>query len=192
MMDIVELSRRLENIVRIGVVAEVDHARALCRVDSGGLRTDWLPWSARRAGDTRSWCPPTLGEQVLIFSPSGETAGGVVQTGIYSAAHDQPDDDAGTHLVVWPDGTRVEYDHDTHRLRVDCVGDIKIRAAGHIAIEAQGRISLKSGEDIQAQAARDIKIHAQEKMELLSRARLLLRSLAHHVVTKCICGTKVS
>ena len=49
---LVELARRLANVVRPGVVAEADFSRARVRVKYGAPAeavTDWLPWLAGRA-----------------------------------------------------------------------------------------------------------------------------------------------
>ncbi len=130
-MNSADLARRLDNLIRLGTVAAVDHAHALCRVQTGGLLTTWLPWFARRAGDTRTWCPPTVGEQVMIFSPSGEPAAGIVLAGVYTTAHDQPSTRADDHLTAWPDGALRRYDHGAHDYLLD--------------IPAGGRITLRCG-----------------------------------------------
>ncbi|WP_431131087.1 phage baseplate assembly protein V [Variovorax paradoxus] len=57
-----ELVRCIENIVRAGTIAQVDHSAARCRVKSGGLDTDWLPRISLRAGDVRRWSPPSPGQ----------------------------------------------------------------------------------------------------------------------------------
>ncbi len=130
-MNSADLARRLDNLIRLGTVAEVDHARARCRVKTGGLLTAWLPWGTRRAGDTRTWCPPTVGEQVLVLSPSGEPGAGIVITGVYTEAHDQPSSSADDHLTDWPDGAREHYDHAAHHYTLD--------------VPAGGRITLRCG-----------------------------------------------
>lgn len=49
-----DLNRRIENIVRLGTIAEVDCAHAKAKVKSGGILTDWLPWVTARAGNVRT------------------------------------------------------------------------------------------------------------------------------------------
>lgn len=110
-MDLVELSRRLENLIRIGTIHSVDHAAVRCRVQSGALVTQWLPWIEHRAGQTTTWDPPTVGEQCIIFSPSGEPAGGIVLIGIDSAAIEPPSHSPDDHVTRFPDGTTISYDH---------------------------------------------------------------------------------
>ncbi|EJR9515721.1 phage baseplate assembly protein V, partial [Salmonella enterica] len=39
-----ELARAIRNLIRSGVVTEVDTAQGLCRVQSGGIQTAWLNW----------------------------------------------------------------------------------------------------------------------------------------------------
>ena len=134
-MDIAELSRRLENLIRIGTIAEVDHANALCRVESGGLLTDWLPWLAQRAGGTRTWSPPTVSEQVMIFSPSGEPGGGIVLTGIYRDTHPAPSAIATEHVMEFPDGARIVYDHAIGDLTVSGIQTATIQAAQLVTID---------------------------------------------------------
>lgn len=133
-MDNVELSRRLENLIRIGTVAAVDHGAALCRVESGGLVTDWLPWIAPRAGTTREWNPPTPGEQVMILSPSGEPGGGVVLTGVFSAAAPAPSQSPHEHLVIYRDGARICYDHAAGHLSATGIQTALIEASASITL----------------------------------------------------------
>jgi len=116
--ELVELSRQLANLIRLGTVVEVYHAIARCRVRSGGVLTTWLPWVSPRAGTTRDWDPPTVGEQVIIIAPSGELAAAVVITGIYSDANAAPDVSPMLHRRIYPDGAVIEYDHASHHLSV--------------------------------------------------------------------------
>lgn len=138
MNNAAELLRLIENLIRIGTVAEVDHARARLRVKSGGLLTAWLPWAAGRAGETRDWNPPTIGEQVLVFSPGGDTASGVVMTGLFQSAHPAPSDASGIIGRWYPDGTRIEYDHEKNRLLIKCVGDIQLEVEGNLTASVKG------------------------------------------------------
>ena len=113
-----ELIRRLENIVRAGTVAAVDHARARCRVTSGNLTTDFLPWFVSRAGDVRDWSPPFAGEQCIVLCPGGDMASAVVLVGLNSDAFPAPGDSATLDRREYPDGAHVDYDHAAHALTV--------------------------------------------------------------------------
>ena len=122
-------------MIRIGTVAAVDHAAHRVRVQSGALLTDWLKWRTARAGATRTWCPPTVGEQVMILSPSGELANGIVLPSIFSDAHDAPSDAPDLHLVEFPDGARIAYDHAAGALTVTGIKTAVVQAAESITVD---------------------------------------------------------
>ena len=117
-----ELLRRLENTVRPGTVAAVDHAAARVRVASGALLTGWLPWLESRAGNVRTWCPPSVGEQCVVLSPGGDMAAGWVLVGSASEAHPAPSASASLHRTQYPDGTLIDYDHAAHTLSITVAG----------------------------------------------------------------------
>lgn len=145
MTNITELLRLIHNLIRPGTIAEVDHDAARVRVQAGDLLTDWLPWIEGRAGTTRDWDPPTRGEQVIVFSPGGDPAAGVVLTGIYRQTHPAPSSDPSVIGRWYPDGTRIEYDHEKHRLLIQCVGDIHL--------EVEGDLTASVGGDMKADVA---------------------------------------
>lgn len=134
-MNSVELSRRLENIIRIGTVAEIDYAARRVRVESGELLTGWLKWRAGRAGQTRTWDPPTIGEQVMILSPSGELANGIVLPSIYCDEFDAPSGNRDEHTVRYPDGAQVTYNHATGALHATGIRTATIEAADLITLD---------------------------------------------------------
>ncbi|CNI13242.1 phage-related baseplate assembly protein [Yersinia pekkanenii] len=59
-----EIQCLLRNLIRTGVVIEVDTDGALCRVETGEIQTDWLNWLTRRAGRSHDGWAPSLDEQV--------------------------------------------------------------------------------------------------------------------------------
>lgn len=89
-----EASRRIANLLRLGTVAEVStQGLARCRVRTGDLLTDWLPWLTLRAGGILgglTWWPPVPGEQCLLLAPGGDLLQAVVLPGIYSDSMPQP------------------------------------------------------------------------------------------------------
>ena len=151
MNSIAALARLIENLVRLGTIAEVDVVKARVRVKSGELLTTWLPWLALRAGAEREWNPPTVGEQVVLLSPSGQLAQGIVLTGLFSETNPANGDRAGLHRTTYRDGAVIEYDSIAHLLTatipgaasVTCTGDVTIGSAANITINAQGNLTLK-------------------------------------------------
>lgn len=132
-----DLLRRLENVLRPGTIAAVDHAAARVRVHSGELHTGWLPWLESRAGNVRTWCPPSVGEQCLVLSPGGDMAAGWVVVGSASEAHPSPSDSASLHRTRYPDGTLIDYDHADHTLTI-------VMAPGGVASIGAQQINLSA------------------------------------------------
>lgn len=146
MLDTVELSRRLENVVMLGTIAEVDHAAARCRVAAGDLLTAPVPWIAQRAGDARTWWAPSVGEQVLLLSPGGNPARGVVLPAVYATAHPAPSEQGDTsHLAIYPDGAVIFYDPQSHVLSVTLPvgGKVQVAAPGGVEVTGDVRITGK-------------------------------------------------
>ena len=161
--EMAELARRLENLIRIGTVAEVSTARGKVRVQYGEtpegspVLTGWLSWMTYRAGEDRTWWAPSAGEQVVILSPSGELAAGVVLPALYRKVHPSPESDPGKNTVLYRDGARIEYDTGANHLKAvlptggtaELVADGGLTITGDVAVT--GRIDAT--EDIESAEA---------------------------------------
>jgi phage baseplate assembly protein V len=117
-----EHARLIGNGALIGVVAELDEAKARVRVDVDGLRTDWIPWATHAGPGVRSWSAPEVGSQVVLACPYGDPSQGVVIGGVYRNDYKAPADKKTVHRVEFEDGSVVEYDRESHTLTID-VGD---------------------------------------------------------------------
>ena len=84
-----EVVRKLANLIRIGKIAEIDGAQV--KVQIGRVTTGWLP-IVSTAGETTSWTPISKGEQVVVFSPFGESAQAFVLRSIHYNNFSAPDD----------------------------------------------------------------------------------------------------
>ena len=69
--QLTEIMRLITNLIRTGVVTEVDRTNWLCRVKTGDLETNWINWLTLRAGNARTWWKPSEGEQVVLLSLGG-------------------------------------------------------------------------------------------------------------------------
>jgi len=116
MNNLSTLTRLLENLIRFGTIADIQMKPPRVRVKTGDLLTGWLPWMALRAGADAAWDPPTLNEQVILLSPSGQLANGVALTGIYCTTHPANGEREGLHQRLYRDGTVIEYDSVAHHL----------------------------------------------------------------------------
>lgn len=95
-----DLERRLASVVRFATITEVDAANATARVTFGGdTSSAWLRFSSGRSGGARVWSPPAVGEQVLVFSPNGDTGQGVIMGSLPSAEFPAPSSDGGTFRI---------------------------------------------------------------------------------------------
>lgn len=129
--NIGELQRQLANLIRVGKVVELDEANARVKVSASGLTTAWLPWGTGRAGTTRTTSMPTVGEQVMLFSPYGDTAQGVVGFSLYQDDHPAASDSKDKERTIYPDGSVVEYDSASNTLTVT------VAAAGKVIINCK-------------------------------------------------------
>lgn len=77
------LFQRLASMLLPGKVVQLDLKNAYARVSmidtkGKGVVTDWIRWMEDTAGDDREWSPPSIGELVLVFSPSGDLNNGII------------------------------------------------------------------------------------------------------------------
>ncbi|WP_315708990.1 phage baseplate assembly protein V [Brenneria uluponensis] len=130
-----EILRLLHNLIRIGVVTDVDLARMVARVETGGLKTDWIRWGANRAGDAVTWWSPSVGEAVVIMAPGGDLATAVIITSLYSSVHPAPSTKPKHNIVTYPDGAVTEYDASIGALKVTGVKTVIVQAAATITLD---------------------------------------------------------
>ncbi|CCA91310.1 phage baseplate assembly protein V [Novosphingobium sp. PP1Y] len=124
------------DVLRLGVIASVDHAQATCTVESGDVVTGDLPWIAPRAGGLRVWSPPTVGEQCLLLSPEGDIENGVVIVGLYCDAFPAPSANPDLVHLEFDDGAVIAYDLAGHALTVT------LPAGGTATVDAPGGLTL--------------------------------------------------
>ena len=127
--------------------------------DGSPVLTGWLSWLTIRAGDDRTWWAPSVGEQVLILSPSGELAAGVVLPALYRKAHPAPESDPGKHTRLYRDGARIEYDAAAHKLKA------VLPAGGTAELVADGGVSVTGNVTVAGNVAVTGRIDATEDIE---------------------------
>lgn len=96
-----ESQRRLHNIATIGTVTHIDADRALMRLAVGDNVTDWVNIPTIAAGQVRVWRCPSIGEQYLLVSPSGELANAIPVISLFSDHNPSPSTD--------PNEIRIRY-----------------------------------------------------------------------------------
>ena len=137
-MSLADLARRLENLIRIVTIAHVDVADAAAprvRVQDGDLLTGWLPFGALRAGTARVWSAPTVGEQVLLLSPSGELASAVVFGSLFCSATPAPSTNPHDHIIDFADGTRISHNDATGAMVFTGMKTLLLKASQSITLD---------------------------------------------------------
>lgn len=140
-----DLQRRLANLIRVATITDLDDANARARVTCAAVpESAWLPILATRAGPDRSYWLPEPGEQILLLSPSGDPAQGMILPAGYQDAHPPPASDRTKRRTEYADGTTIEYDRKAHVLTVDCVGDVVIKGAKTLTVDFGGDVRVKT------------------------------------------------
>lgn len=122
-----EHQRRLHNIATIGTVIEIDADAALMRLAVGDNETDWLSIPTIAAGMVSVWRCPTIGEQYLLVSPSGELANAIPVISLYSDRNPSPSTD--------PNEIRIRY-NDTDFCSIDVANSQLTMHVSQIANQA--------------------------------------------------------
>lgn len=113
-----DLQRRLNNLVRSGVVHSVQAKPLRCRVMIGELLTDWLRCHMPAAGDVNEARLPVEGEAVQVLCESGDLRNGVVYPGLHNDDNPSPVPEPGVHTTLYADGTFVTYNINTRALDI--------------------------------------------------------------------------
>lgn len=138
--DLVDILRKIENLIRQGVVCQTKGDRV--KVSTGDLITDWLPWFTHRAGKSRTWWRPSIGEQVFILSPNGNIELGCVLPSLYCDANPAPSASGDGYFVEFPDGATFEYEPKNSSLTIKGIKTAVIEASNQITAKAGTKIHL--------------------------------------------------
>lgn len=130
-----ELIRLLENILRVGVVIDVDEESWRVRVQSGELQTDWLRWNTTRAGAFSIWVPPSVGEQVWLGCIGGNPETAVIIGSLYSNDHPAPGSSLKEIVLTAPDGASFRYDAEASALEAQGMKTAHIKASVRVRLE---------------------------------------------------------
>lgn len=135
--EIIDLLRRLENMIRIGTIIDVDLSGEipLYRVKTGELETDWIAATVQRAGTAKKSHAYTNGEQVVLLSPSGDLGAAMISHALNSEANPSPDTHATRDRTIYPDGAVVEYNPESGELRASGIKTATIQASTLVTID---------------------------------------------------------
>ena len=118
----------------------------VCRVSTGDDWTSaWLRWHSGAAGKARHWRAPSIGEQGVLLSPSGQAAMGTFIPGLYGNAGAAPD--TRDHVEVWrfEDGGSLIYDWQAKSYSITLPsGTVTIAVGGSSAVVTDSAITGKA------------------------------------------------
>ncbi|PCK33110.1 phage baseplate assembly protein V [Pseudoalteromonas piscicida] len=173
-----DLQQRFSKLISLGTVHEIDYETATVKVKMGDWITAKLPWLTAQAAQDMTWQAPEIGEQVVVLSPCGDTAQGIVLGSLYSnskphhhqdhvlgggEAYGQVSDKEAVSRTKYKDGAMVEYDREQHIYHLyvpnasgNEVAQIKVHSARDIHIECGNDATVIVGNDAKVQVANNL------------------------------------
>ena len=150
-MGLSELLRRLNNLVQVGRICQVDGQKALVKADVLGRETPWLPLISQASFFLRAFIPPQVGEQVLVLCPMGDADFGFALRGIFFKGLREPAE-SGRHKAVWrsEDGSVMIYDTVKQALNTLLMPNALLEFAKNLTLTIKGQMSM-SGQGLHLQ-----------------------------------------
>ena len=149
MADHEDIPADSSTLIRFGRISAVTLSPPRCRVrygdpddDDGGAETPPIRWLAGRAGKTRKWSPPHVGEEVLLLSPDGQVGNAVAVCGLNNDDRPAPSDRDGD-LTEFEDGARIGYDPVAHALTAELPAGATARIIASGGLTIEGPVSIK-------------------------------------------------
>ena len=169
-----ELERRLSTAVKIGTISAVDHSSKRIRVSAGGMTSAWLPWPAEAGRNYVRWRPLREGQQVVLVSPSGDLTQAVIAGMLYTSSISAPDDSADLDVILFDDGTRLEYDSGAHKLTASVSGSAEIETETELTATVGTELTATAGTDVNVTAAGAATVAAGTTVDATAGASITL------------------
>ncbi|MCF2827072.1 MULTISPECIES: phage baseplate assembly protein V [unclassified Pseudoalteromonas] len=153
-----DLRRRTQSMIRLGRVIEVDESGWLIKVKHGELTTPFIRWFSVAAGEVREYRCPSVDEQCVLlnFGAGNNGTQTVALIGLFSDKYPSPSSDPNEILRVYPDGTKVSYNVETHKLDVVIEGEASVRVAKSATVDIGENATVKAGGKVKVDGS---KIH---------------------------------
>ena len=153
-----ERNANMENVIRIGIVTQVYDDRATVRVQfpDDDEEVSWeFPVLQRKTLKDKDYWLPDVGEHVVVVMlPYGQEQGFVIGA-LYSEVERPPEGSSrDKRVIVFEDGTRIEYDRKAHKLYADVKGDAELKISGHLTCEVKKEVLIRSSREVTIQAPR--------------------------------------
>ena len=154
MLNLVELKRRLENIVQVGQISATKNqdGKALARVvvhDVGEDKrvTDFLPVIGFANSFARVFFPLRAGEQVLVISLFGDANKGFILRSIFNKSCKEPDGASETKTIIeFEDGAILSYNTKSSTLEVLNQKTINVKVGEAVNVEVGKTVVINVGQ----------------------------------------------
>ncbi len=144
MIDKGEIVRRIDNLVNVGTISEIDaDGKALVRVNVLGRVTWWMPVMMFANSFKQSFAPVRVGEQVLVICPGGQADSGVVLRGIFNTECMEPEGSSrDVEKTTYEDGSWFSYDSSSNQLKGEVKGDVELTATKDTTVTVNGNATV--------------------------------------------------
>lgn len=143
-------ARRIESLLKYGTVTELDETRALVRVKSGNITTDWIKWTEFATFGVQTWRAPLVGSTGILLSPSGETTTAIFMPCVITTPISSSKDEV---IIQFPDGAKFIYNYKSSALQLLGMKSINIEANENITfntakfnVNAESQVTLNTPE----------------------------------------------
>lgn len=156
-----EHDRMIAALLMPCTVVGVDLVAPAVRVSNGEWTSAWVRWHSLAAGKARHWRAPSLGEQGVLFNPSGQAGMGTFIPGLYGNTGAPPDN--RDHVEVWrfDDGGSLVYDWQAKSYAITLpTGTVTIKVATTEVVVTDSAVTVTTGNiNLKAEVTIDGALH---------------------------------
>lgn len=139
-----EINALMRQLIRIGIVSSVNPrnctAKVLFEDQDEAVSYDLFVINQNTQNNQDYWLPDVNEAVLCLFLPIGIETGFIL--GSYYSEVDKPaNTNPNVRSIGFKDGTVIQYNRETHKLIVDCVGDVEI-SCKNASISAQTKVSV--------------------------------------------------
>lgn len=182
--EISALRREVANMVKVGVVCDVDATKGY-RLEFGTRegekkKTAWLP-HPEQGGDARSWVPLTVGEICTLIGPPGDVRQSVLIRSGFSDTFKQPSSDLKENVFDYGKSRitvrEEEIREETVVHNTITEESINERSEKEINQRAEKKVAIMGLEEIKIQAKDTAyTLHTDKDGVMLARKSILIRA----------------
>jgi|GEM_PF-635476 len=179
-------------MLSMGIVSTVNYAAGTVKVkmpDRDDLISGDLIVLQGRSKSSKDYDMPDIDELGLALFLPGSSQGFYLGSG-YSSADTIPEGAGkGKRMVVFDDGTKVEYDKTESKLTVECVGDVSVTSSSNMDFSAETiKISASNGITLDGDVSQENGDYENSDGEVTASGI----PLSTHVTTKVTAGLSKS